>query len=116
MGQRARPGEKVSVDFRGHHAETAADKLGQWCVTLPAGDAGGPFDMTIDGDNRIAFKDVLVGDVWLASGQSNMEFPMGFVFPWHDGVLNYKTEIPAANYPNMRLFHVHMAHLGFSPG
>ncbi|MDE3103594.1 MAG: sialate O-acetylesterase [Acidobacteriota bacterium] len=73
---RAAAGESVSVDFRGDRAQTTADELGNWTLSLPPGDAGGPFTMSIAGTNRITLQDVLVGDVWVASGQSNMEFEM----------------------------------------
>ena len=99
-------GEQVQVDFRGHHATAAADRLGRWSVYLPAGEAGGPFPLTVQGSNRIEFKDVLVGDLWLASGQSNMEFPMAANPPWTDGVQHASTEIAAAQYPRLRLFKV----------
>src|SRR5207302_5242190 len=62
------------------------------------GEAGGPFDMTIKGVNTISFKDVMVGDVWVASGQSNMEFSL-------NGARNAESEIASANYPTIRLLH-----------
>jgi sialate O-acetylesterase len=68
------PLEPVSVTFRGATQTTVADDLGMWSVFLPPGGAGGPFDLTINAINTIKLEDVLVGDVWLASGQSNMEF------------------------------------------
>ena len=64
--------------------------------------------MTLKGKNRLVIHDILVGDVWLASGQSNMEFPMQ-VGPdrWMTGVENHEEEIGAANFPGIRLLHVH---------
>lgn len=103
---RADPGEQVRVSFRGHEAGSIADALGRWSVYLPPGQAGGPFALTIDGKNKIAFTDILVGDLWLASGQSNMEFPMAPNLPWTDGTQNFKAEIAGANYPKLRLFQV----------
>ena len=98
-------GEKVEVSFRGHHATALANDKGEWSVTLPAQSAGGPFTMDIKGNNTIALKNILIGDVWLASGQSNMEFPMsgetGF-----GGIVNEKEEIANASYPQIRLFTV----------
>ena len=70
-------GETVAVKFRGTSAQTHADDDGKWLVTLPAGAAGGPFDMTIKGNNTITYKDVMVGEVWICSGQSNMEWSLG---------------------------------------
>jgi sialate O-acetylesterase len=72
----AEPGEAVSATFRGETRTTQTDDLGQWSVFLPPGGAGGPFSLTIKGSNTLTLDDVLVGDVWVASGQSNMEFEM----------------------------------------
>ena len=91
--------EAVSVDFRGATQTTRADNLGRWSVYLPAGEAGGPFTLTIHGQNTITFSDVLVGDVWVASGQSNMEFKL-------NQVANAQTELAAASHPHIRLFQV----------
>jgi sialate O-acetylesterase len=106
----ADPQEQVDVEFRGNRASAVADALGQWSVYLPPGAAGGPFDLTIQGKNQIAFHDILVGDVWVASGQSNMEFPMGLNHSWRFGVNNMDAEIAKAKYPLLRLFHVDMQH------
>jgi len=73
---KADPGEPVSVEFRGASAKSVADELGQWSVYLPPGESGGPFSMTIRGANTVTLRDILVGDVWVASGQSNMEWPV----------------------------------------
>ena len=91
----AAPDEAVSVTFRGATQSTKADPLGRFGVYLAPGDAGGPFDLTVKGNNTIAFKDVLVGDVWIASGQSNMEFKL------RQGD-NAQAEIAAAKYPKIR--------------
>jgi sialate O-acetylesterase len=72
---------------------------GLWSVYLNASEAGGPFELTVRGNNTITLTDVLVGDVWIASGQSNMEFGM-------KNVMNAATELAAANRPRIRLFHV----------
>ena len=81
----ATPDQAVTVSFRGESRSTYADPIGQWSVYLSPGAAGGPFDLTVQGaatDSAsatpppIVLNDILVGDVWLASGQSNMEFPM----------------------------------------
>ena len=77
----ASPGENVTVTFRGESRSTKATGLGRWSVYLKPGAAGGPFEMTVEGSTEgaakgITLEDVLVGDVWLASGQSNMEFAM----------------------------------------
>jgi len=92
---KAAPDEAVAVMFRGATEATKADALGRWSVYLAPGAAGGPFDLTVKGSNTIAFKDVLVGDVWVASGQSNMEFKL------RQGD-NAAAEIAAAKYPKIR--------------
>ncbi|MHB1936687.1 MAG: sialate O-acetylesterase [Acidobacteriaceae bacterium] len=96
--------ETVSVTFRGESQRTTADSLGRWSVYLKPGEAGGPFSMDVRAANTIALQDVLVGDVWVASGQSNMEFPMAEGM--NRGVNNEKAEIAAANYPQIRLLDI----------
>jgi sialate O-acetylesterase len=97
----ATPNETVSVTFRGETESTTTDSLGRWSTYLKPGQAGGPFSMEVRGTNTITLQDVLVGDVWVASGQSNMEFPMAEGM--NRGVNNEKAEIAAANYPKIRL-------------
>ncbi len=80
----ATPGEAVKVSFRGETRSTLANPLGRWSLYLKPGTAGGPFQMTVSGsgsdgvatEQPITLDDILVGDVWVASGQSNMEFAM----------------------------------------
>lgn len=69
----ADPGERVTVRFQGKYYDTSADDEGNWSVMLPPHKAGGPFLMEV---NEIVIRDVLVGDVWLCSGQSNQETPI----------------------------------------
>ena len=95
----AAPGEKVAVEFLGQNRSATADKNGDWRVNLKRLKAGGPHEMTIRGSNTIVLKNVLVGEVWLASGQSNMQ--MSVV-----AVNNAAEEIAAAEYPLIRLFTV----------
>jgi sialate O-acetylesterase len=95
----AAPHENVAAAFRGETKSTSADELGRWSVYLSPGEAGGPFQMTVKGTNTIVLTDVLVGDVWVASGQSNMEFPM-------KALANADSEIAAAQYPKIRMFRV----------
>jgi len=96
---RASEHESIAVTFRGETRTTNADDLGRWSVYLTPGEAGGPFPMSIKGTNTIQFNDVLVGDVWVASGQSNMEFPM-------KELATPDAEIAAAQYPKIRIFRV----------
>jgi len=84
----AAPGQGVAVSFRGETRGTEANALGRWSVYLKPGSAGGPFQLTVTpvrapgaaanepAENPITLDDVLVGDIWVASGQSNMEFEM----------------------------------------
>lgn len=92
----ADPEEKVSVQIGDQPAvTTAADKTGAWRVTLPEMPAGGPLTVKVVGKNTITFDDVLLGEVWLCSGQSNMEMVVA-------SCLNPQEEIAAANYPKIR--------------
>jgi sialate O-acetylesterase len=100
----AAPGEAVSVDFRGESRTVTADRIGHWSVYLKPGAAGGPFEMTVkggaSGETPIAIHDMLVGDVWVASGQSNMEFAM--ISNWsHEA--HADAELPHADNPRIRL-------------
>jgi sialate O-acetylesterase len=96
----ATPGEKVSITFNKQKANTTTDFNGRWKVTLPAMQAGGPYRMQVKGTNEIQLNGILIGDVWLASGQSNMEFPMSRLQQ------KYPQDIAAsASYP-IREFHV----------
>jgi sialate O-acetylesterase len=96
----SQPASRVAVDFRGRIATARADRRGAWRVTLPAGRAGGPFTLVArSGEQRIEVHDVLVGDVWVASGQSNMEFTVA-------QANNAAVEISAANDSLIRHFKV----------
>lgn len=95
----ATPSEVVNVTFRGESVSTTTDQFGHWAVYLKPGVAGGPFDLDVRGANSIHIGDILVGDVWFASGQSNMEFKV-------KNADNATAEIAAANYPKVRLFQV----------
>jgi sialate O-acetylesterase len=96
----ARDGEKVTVTFDGDTG-TAFAKEGKWMVRLKPHKAGGPFIMTIAGENTITVNNVLVGEVWVCSGQSNMAFS----FIKAD---NANAERPSANYPKLRMFKVEL--------
>jgi len=92
-------GEKVTVRLGNEEVATTTARDGKWKLELPAQKAGGPFVMTIAGENTLTINNVLVGEVWVGSGQSNMHFSLG-------GAANASAEIPAANYPNLRFFAV----------
>ncbi len=95
----ANAGEKVTVSLAGKSQAATADKDGKWAVTLPPMTAGGPMDMTVAGTNRLTVKDILVGEVWVCSGQSNMQWTVR-------GAANPDEEVVAAKYPKIRLFTV----------
>jgi sialate O-acetylesterase len=95
----ARPGEKISVQIQRQKKSATADAKGNWTVTLDPLTAGGPFVFTVKGNNTIMFTDVLVGEVWLCAGQSNMEWPLG-------ESQKAAEEVPKANWKNIRHFKV----------
>jgi len=101
----ADPGEEIQIDFHGAKTQGKADRNGRWSMSMGPFVAGGPYEMTVAGKNRIALKNILIGDVWLASGQSNMEFPLKWD-EWTGGVNNWVKEISAATYPQIRLFKI----------
>jgi sialate O-acetylesterase len=69
--------ENIKLSFNGNQYFAIADNKGNWSIPLPPQKAGGPFVMELTGKNNITIKDILFGDVWLCSGQSNMELWMG---------------------------------------
>ncbi|HEY5214725.1 MAG TPA: sialate O-acetylesterase [Acidobacteriaceae bacterium] len=91
--------EMVSVTFRGETRKVTPDKFGRWETAMSPGTAGGPFIMEVKGKNSIRVSDILVGDVWVASGQSNMEF-------FTSGVINAEAELKTANLPKIRLLRI----------
>lgn len=97
---KADAGEVVTVSFQGQVKKAVADEKGSWRVKLDAMKAGStPATMLIEGKNKIELKDILVGEVWLVSGQSNMQLRLSET---KDG----EQAIVAANYPLIRLFNV----------
>ncbi len=96
----AAPGEEVAVKLDGATAAAKADAQGDWKVVLPAMQADGKaHQMTVRGKNKIELDDILIGEVWLGSGQSNMEYSVA-------GSIGAKEAIAAANCPQIRLLHV----------
>ena len=103
----ADPGESVTVRMNGKEAAGKADSSGRWSIQFPAQDAGGPFDLTVQGKNTIVLRDVVVGEVWVASGQSNMQFPLMTLDPANPvHGPQAKEAIAAANDPLLRMFNV----------
>jgi len=112
----AEPGEPVTVSFRGHTYGAVTAPSGKWRVMLPKTAAGGPFTMTIKGQSSITIEDILVGDVWLAAGQSNMDMvlrdpnaPKPGAYPL---VRNAEQEVAQADFPRIRQFTVQKAFAG----
>ncbi|MCK5463485.1 MAG: beta galactosidase jelly roll domain-containing protein [Bacteroidales bacterium] len=91
--------EKVTVHFNEAVESTRTGLDGKWLITLPAMEAGGPYTMKVRGRNIIELENILIGDVWVCSGQSNMEYRVE-AFPWAG------EEAPRADYPEIRLFSV----------
>ncbi len=98
----AEPGEKVSIelDWKDTAIEAVTDAAGSWKAKIPTGAAGDPHSITVIGTNRIEINDVLFGEVWVCSGQSNMEWTVDLCAPLYDP-LKLK-----ADHPRLRLFDV----------
>ena len=97
-------GERVTVSFNGQKQSATAGADGKWMVRLADIKSGGPFQMIIAGTNSVTVSDVLVGEVWLGSGQSNMAFTVSKKKASYAGLINEEQEIAAANYPKLRMF------------
>ena len=98
----ASAGEKVIVQFNGQTKSTKADKAGKWQVMLSPEKEGGPFQLSVKGKNQLTIQNILVGEVWICSGQSNMEMP---IEGWGK-INNYQQEIASANYSQIRHFKI----------
>lgn len=98
----ALPNEKVTIQFHKQVKSTVANSKGKWLISLATENAGGPFQLIVKGNNEVILKNILVGEVWVCSGQSNMEMP---IEGWGH-INNYKQEIANANYPMIRHFKV----------
>lgn len=97
----ADPGEEVTVSVSWHNMKWAvtAGRNGKWIYKMNPPKAGGPYEMMLSGKNKVTIKNILVGEVWVCSGQSNMQWSV-------KASANPDEEIAAANYPNIRLFTV----------
>jgi len=103
----ADPGEKVIVraGWTIEKAETRADKNGEWSVLVPTTNAGGPYNLYIYGSNDIVVKDIFLGDVWICSGQSNMEYKINWMGGWSNPWFEKDSiDIVKKKYPLIRLF------------
>src|SRR5689334_22825493 len=100
------PGQHLTARLRapGRRGELCAvsvqaDDRGRFLLQLPALPAGGPYELNVEGSRALTLQDVWIGEVWLASGQSNMEWKLG-------SALNAEQEIEQADWPQIRLFKV----------
>jgi len=100
---KSEPGGEVIVVFNGEKKKGVADDNGNWKVELSPVPAGGPYELIITGADEHKIKNVMVGEVWICSGQSNMEMPVSA--KWGH-VNNHREEVANANYPNIRLLKV----------
>ena len=101
------PGDKISMEIAGKHASGVATANGRWQVEIQPPPAGGPYTLTIKGHQSVELQNVLVGDVWLCGGQSNMQVSLR-------AARNGEEEIKVANYPEIRFFNV-AAHPAYHP-
>jgi sialate O-acetylesterase len=101
----AKTGEKVvlKADWLDTEISTTVDNQGKWNLILKTPSAGGPYNIHLKGYNELTLKNVLIGEVWLCSGQSNMEWSAAM------GINNAEEEIKNANYPDIRFFSVYHA-------
>ncbi|HKU78143.1 MAG TPA: sialate O-acetylesterase [Pyrinomonadaceae bacterium] len=95
----ATAGERVIVTFQNKSSEAVADANGRWQVLIGPLKRGGPAELTVKGNNVLTIKNVLVGEVWLCSGQSNMEWPLA-------NTIGGAETVAQANYPEIRMFRV----------
>ncbi len=106
----AMPGEEIRVTFTGQEKSTTAANDGAWKVMLdPLAVSIQPATLTVSGTETVTFHDVLVGEVWLCSGQSNMQKPLGTWRGQPIATVNYEQELAAANYPLIRLMNIEIA-------
>jgi sialate O-acetylesterase len=102
----ATPGAEIKASLDGKTTTAVADDRGRWSLQLPEFSAGGPFELVVSsGKARFTFQDVLIGEVWLCSGQSNMDFTLAKTDKRaFAGVTDWKNEVAAADHPMIRMF------------
>lgn len=95
----------ITTSWNNKTYKVKTDKNGDWIATVSTGDAGGPYSITLSDGEELVLNDILLGEVWICSGQSNMEFPVcGFINQPNKGGL--ETILEAPKYPNIRMFAV----------
>jgi sialate O-acetylesterase len=97
---------RITCDWLDTQENITADADGKWQVSIKTGKAGGPHTMTIAGKNSIRLERILFGEVWIGSGQSNMEMPLVKVSGAYTGIKDAAKEVAEASYPDIRLFQV----------
>lgn len=108
----AKPGADITASLAGNSQISVSDERGAWRVDLPPLPSGGPFELAVtDGTELLRFEDILIGDVWVCSGQSNMEMNLR---PGPEAVYHVEAEVAAAEYPQVRLLTIPPA-TGFEP-
>lgn len=101
----AEPGEAIEVSLAGKQVKVTADARGAWMARLPALPAGGPFELKLAGREIVVLKDLLIGEVWLCSGQSNMDFTVAKTDKRSfAGTRDAEKEIAEARFPQIRMF------------
>jgi sialate O-acetylesterase len=105
----ASPGEHIEIHFNNQVYKTISDAAGNWKVIINPTGAGGPYEMVINGRNEVRLKEILMGDVWLCSGQSNMELSMQRVKD------KYPDVIASSANPFIRQFNVSTRHAFGAP-
>ena len=103
-----RPGQDITVKMNGAEVKARPGKDGKWKVLLPKQKAGGPYELIVTGSSEVRYTDVMIGEVWVCSGQSNMEWPVS-------RSNNAAQEIKQADHPDIRLFTVEHQ-ISFRPG
>ncbi len=103
----SKPGDSIRVSIAGHSAGATADAAGKWTAQIEPPPTGGPYALRVEGAETREFHDVMVGDVWLCGGQSNMELPLS-------RTRNGAEEVQRADHPLIRLFTV-KSHPAYSP-
>ena len=93
---------KITTSWNNSTVKTTSDASGNWKTTVATPIFGGPYSVEINDGTKLMLENILIGEVWICSGQSNMEMPLA---GWGK-ILNYEQEIASANYPNIRLLHV----------
>ena len=91
--------EKITVSIAGQLHKTVANRKGEWRIQLDAMKAGGPYKMIVEGENKIVFEDILIGEVWICTGQSNMQWSV-------ENSNHAELEMLSANYPKIRLMSI----------